>query len=146
MTIDGNLNFHSGLLDIKVAGLNDYDKLVVTGAADFFAGTINVEFINGFAPQAGDAFEFLVGDNINIDFNVVNFIIAGLASGFEFTTALNISGLRLQALNDGIPLAAVPLPGALVLFGTGLLGMLRIMRRPSKPRRYEILGFEGHYT
>ncbi len=130
LTIDGDYFMSGGVLDIKVAGVNDLDQLVVTGLAEFTGGTIQLDFINGFAPRANDVFDFLVADTLSF-VSFVDFVVKGLAPGFEFTFRPTNEGrgLALIALSDGIAASAVPLPPAFLLMAPALGMILARTRR-----------------
>jgi len=132
LTIDGN--YTQGIdsrLIIEIAGLNpgDFDVLNVLGTATFVAGTtIDLHFINSFAPSTGDVFDFLLAEVFASDMNLVNFNILGLDSGFQFDVGFTDTGtFSMTALNDGI--SAVPVPAAVWMFGSGLIGMVVMARR-----------------
>lgn len=127
LTVNGDLRMNSGVLDFKIASASDYDKIVAGGGIYLLGGTIEFDFIGGYTPHAGDTFEFLQGDVQTL--NNLNFIYTGLASGFEFNTAFDTNGLSITALNDGQPVASVPLPTSAWLFGSGILGLIGTTRR-----------------
>jgi len=56
LTIEGNYTQGSGgVLDIEIDGASDYDRLIVTGAAQL-NGTLNVTFGGGFSPYDFETF------------------------------------------------------------------------------------------
>ena len=123
LIIDGNLN-QFGILEIEIAGqtpVGEYDVLTITGNATI-EGDVLLRFIDGFAPQQGQQFEFLQVDGM-LDATDANFAIENLAPGFEFNIASTASGLRLVALNDG---HFVPEPASWVLVAIGLLAAVRV--------------------
>jgi hypothetical protein len=133
LTINGNLHFSSGLLDIKIAGLNNLDQLAVTGLAEFTGGTLELDFIDGFVPHTGDAFYFLLNDDLSA-LNFSNVTYTGLPTGFQFDLASDGSGLDLETLNDGA--APVPVPASVWMLGLGLtlLGGMAARGRRRPPR------------
>ncbi|MGA2232664.1 MAG: hypothetical protein ABSH22_17335, partial [Tepidisphaeraceae bacterium] len=122
-TIDGDyVQGQTGLLDIEVEGTTPgsptgYSVLDITGNASF-AGTLELSFIDSFAPIQGDTFDFLSYgslDPINDGFSTVE--IEGLEPGFDYAIAPNGSGsFELTALNNAV---AVPEPGACALLVLG---------------------------
>jgi T5SS/PEP-CTERM-associated repeat protein len=101
------------------AGL--FDVLAITGDATL-DGTLELEFIDGFAPRQGDEFKFLdVGGALSGAF--ANIEVRNLEPGFLFDLRLDGGGLTMVALNDGV---FVPEPATLVMF---LLGMPAVLCR-----------------
>ena len=102
-------------------------------------GTTNVAIVNrlgtfshtgqmGIADSLADGFNLAMASNLDQILNVVNG--DPFASGSPVTAmgqAL-LSGNGLFKITGG-PLAAVPVPAALVLFGTGIIGLVGIARR-----------------
>ncbi len=59
--VTGNYSQLTGKLTIELAGTtpgNGFDQLLVNGTATL-GGTLDVDLLNGFVPEAGDSFEFL---------------------------------------------------------------------------------------
>lgn len=80
---------------------------VVNGDATL-AGRFVLQFMNGFAPRAGDAFELLqVSGTVTGSFDDV--AVRGLAPGFEFAADPLGGRLVLTALSDGVALPSVSL-------------------------------------
>ena len=122
----------AGILDIELAGLTsgtEYDVLSVGGTADL-SGTLNLSLINGFNPLVGNSFDILTADTINGAFDVLNLTLgAGYTWSIDYlfdTTGINtVDVVRLTVLTA----PAVPVPAAVWLFGSGLLGLVGIARR-----------------
>jgi len=114
LEIDGDFEQRdTGTLVIEIAGVQpdtQFDVLAVRGDAAL-GGTLEVRFIDGFAPRAGDAFAFLpVGGDPTGDFAEKR--ILGLAPGFTPRWEAGDDGTyRLIAVNDGVPTTAPPCPG-----------------------------------
>lgn len=130
LTIDGNYNQSpAGTLEIEFAGITpgtQHDVLHVTGDATI-GGTLLFSFIDGFAPQAGNLFEFLVVEgDFNGDFDDVQ--VLGLEPGFEFDVNFDNGMLSMLALNDGV----VPETTTASLVLTMLL--YRLARSRKRPR------------
>jgi hypothetical protein len=81
LTINGDLN-SSGILDFLIDGTDPslYSSLIVTGTATFSGGAIDLGFINGFVPTAGETFDFLTAASIN-GWDTLAFNVTGLGSG-----------------------------------------------------------------
>ena len=136
LTIDGNYTQTAGsVLNIEVAGLGAglFDTLTILGDATFEVGsTINFDFIDGFEPALGDTFDFFSAALVSADPGALNFTFSGLESGFLFDTSLNADTFNFMALSDGVSttsVSAVPVPAAVWLFGSGLLGLIGVARR-----------------
>jgi len=102
MTINGSYTqLPTGTLDLQVGGPNpaDSDHLVVNGPATF-AGHLELDFINGFAPTAGEVFNLLsfgsaVGQFTNVE-------ITGLAPGWTFTLNPAGTGFGLTSTSNAV--------------------------------------------
>jgi hypothetical protein len=93
-------------------------------------------FMNGFAPVAGNTFDLIrVGGSA--DFSSAIFGIGGLAPGFEYRFNFDDGTFRLSALNDGVIATTVPEPGTLWLLGGALfmLGAIVWRRRAADEPR-----------
>jgi T5SS/PEP-CTERM-associated repeat protein len=126
--IYGDYDQTSGELDLQFDGTaaGDFDQIDATGLIDITGGTIDLEFIDGYAPQAGDTFDFLDapgGESVS----GVTFEVNGLEPGFEYTTQIDpqTGAFELVALNNAI---AIPEPSGAALVGSGL-GLLALRRR-----------------
>ena len=64
-----------GVLDFQLAGPDDYDQLIVKGGGvDIEGGIVELDFIDGFAPRAGDDFQLISADDgITFDPNSIEF-------------------------------------------------------------------------
>lgn len=128
LTIDGDLvQTDLGQIVFEIGGLTPdvlHDQLIVTGDASI-AGTVIFEFIDGFTPRRGDAFDLLSVAGTT-DLSDVEFEIANLAPGFIYEIASVGGGLRLISLNDG---RLVPEPATSTLVALGLLVAAAVRRR-----------------
>jgi len=135
MTIYGDLQMVSGVLDLEIGGaaFGEYDLLDVWGNVDLGADvTINLNFINGFAPQQYDVFTLLGADTVS-GLDLVTLNITGLETGFNYQISPSGYDLTLSALNDGVATTSpVPIPTAVWLFGSGLVGLIIVGRRQTK--------------
>lgn len=133
ITIDGAYaQSPEGQLILEIAGINsgEFDVLEVLGTATFGVGTdIVFQFIDGFAPSMGDSFDVLLANLFVGDLSLINYIILGLEPGFDFDVDFTNGTFTMTALNDGVAsLSSVPIPGAVWLFGSGLLGLIGMAR------------------
>lgn len=101
--INGGFELDSGAqLSMNVSGTNSstgYDVLDSTGTVSL-AGTLVLNFLNGFAPRAGQSFAFLKFGSLNGSFSQIQ--LNGVASGFQYEIQTNNNALVLVALNDGV--------------------------------------------
>ena len=110
--------------------LGEFGRLDVTGSAAF-DGTLDLNFVDGFAPVTGDAFDLINLGGIG-DFSGLGIDITGLAPGFQYDDGFSNGALTVTALNNGIP-TSTPEPGSLLLLGTAVAGILlcSCMKRPA---------------
>lgn len=109
LTLEGNLILEAGaVINSEVAGPTpgkQADQLIVTGDATL-NGVVKLQFMNGYAPKAGDLFQFFkVSGTTTGDF--ASFVVSGLAPGAQFQTALSNGVYTATALNDAAPLPTV---------------------------------------
>jgi hypothetical protein len=114
-----------------VAG-SEYDLLDVSGTATL-DGTLDVSLFDLgsglFTPHLGDSFDILTADLIQGSFGSLT--LAALDPGLTWdigylTDAIGSTDVvRLSVVN------AVPIPPAVWLFGSGLLGLVFVARRHS---------------
>lgn len=103
-----------------IAGTN-FDLLSVTGTA-YLGGTLIVSFWDGFIPADGSIYTFLTAEAIIGTFDFVS--LPTLADwNFLLDYSTDSVSLRLEQVS------AVPIPPALWLFGSGLLGLIGVARR-----------------
>ncbi|WP_169980238.1 putative Ig domain-containing protein [Tautonia rosea] len=109
LRIEGNYTQGpEGTLEIEVAGPEagtQYDQLVVTGNA-VIDGTLRLVFLDGYVPQDGESFTFLVSEGIQGAFREVS--VEGLAPGQEASVEIGPEGgLMVRVDGDGTPPATV---------------------------------------
>jgi hypothetical protein len=128
MSILGDLVLTSGTLAIEIGGrgAGQFDVLNVGGVTQFLGGTILFDFVDGFAPDAGESFAFLDTQSLVLDPSVT-FAFAGLAPGFAFSVGGSDS-LVFTALTDGVSTTSVPEPLGLAFLGVGLAGLAAARR------------------
>jgi len=127
LTIDGDLSLNGGTLEFEADSVLDTDQLWVGGDVTLADGT--VEVILGYTPAPQDILEFLtIAGTLDIQpgFDGITGVAAagsGVALGTQFT--VDLGGQLFQ----GTVTSVVPVPPALYLFGSGLLGLIGIARR-----------------
>lgn len=128
LNIVGDLTVLDGILKIEIGGTGagQYDVLNVSGTTMIAGGTVLFEFIDGFAPTAGQTFDFFSGPNAPVVDPGVTFAVAGLQAGFQFD--LSGPALTFVALTDGVS-TTVPEPASAALLLAGLLGLAALRRR-----------------
>jgi hypothetical protein len=136
LAVDGDFVVEAGgTLQIELAGLTDglHDLVDVLGNVVLGDGAqLDLRFLDGFAPQAGDVVDFLraTGD---FSGNFADVRVSGLAAGWEYRIGSTVDGLlRLTSLSDAQP-ANIPEPATLVPALVALAGLTRHRRR-SAPR------------
>lgn len=116
-----------GILRIDIGGTTpgSFDQLVASGGISLLSGSIlDLDFINGFAPQTGDIFEFLTSGTSSITGNFTTVNIEGLQPGFEFNLAPNGNGdFGLTALNNGVPASTPDTSSTVMLLVVGLTAL-----------------------
>ena len=126
--IYGDYEQTGGELDLQFDGTaaGDFDQIDATGSIDITGGTIDLDFIDGYAPQAGDIFDFLDapgGESVS----GATFDVNGLEPGFEYITQIDpqTGAFELYAVNNGV---AIPEPCGAALMGSAM-GLLALRRR-----------------
>ena len=92
----------NGTLQFDIGGTargTGYDGLDVSGAANIAGGNVVLNFVNGFAPHAGDRFTLVdAASGVSTPRSVE---VRGLAPGFQYTLAMENGDLVLVANGDG---------------------------------------------
>lgn len=116
LTLDGNLILNSSSqLNIELAGLNNYDKFIVTGQA-ILGGSLNLYALNGYQPNLGDSFDFLLFGSVSGAFDQVN--LFGFGSGVS--AKLAFWGDHVQLSFKGSPgNSQIPEPATIWLMMAG---------------------------
>lgn len=124
LTINGDFN-SSGILQFDFAGLDtgEYSVLDIKGNASFSGGSLEFIFIDDYQPLEGDSWDFLFFDSIT-GWDQLTFALIGLSNGYIWSTELFSDHATLLIIQA----QAVPLPSALLLFGT-CLGILALYNR-----------------
>jgi hypothetical protein len=91
-------------LIMELGGLNpgvDHDQATMEGEIEIDGSSLDLVFVNGFAPRAGQTFDLIsLQGSIAGGFDAVNII--NLAPGFQYNTDFDDGVYRLTALNDGV--------------------------------------------
>lgn len=123
ITVNGDFEQgSSSTFVMEVAGTSAglYDVINVSGNMSLL-GKLELDFINGFAPDAGDDFQlFAVGGTQSGSFSSIT--ISGLLPGFEYELITTGGVTSLHALNDG---QSVPEPSSAALLALGSVALLR---------------------
>jgi hypothetical protein len=104
--VEGDVRFGpQGTLRVPITGAGEVGVLDVTGAVGL-DGTLELQFENGFAPQAGDVLTFLTaGGEVTGHFAAVT--VTGLAPGFDFDVSVANGALVLTARTSAAPLGCL---------------------------------------
>jgi ELWxxDGT repeat protein len=90
-------------LSIELGGRqpgNEYDRLQATGTANL-GGSLAVSLINGFTPQAGDAFDILTGA-AGVSGLFTSETLPALAEGLEWSIAYGANAVTLSVVESGL--------------------------------------------
>lgn len=122
LTMNGDLT-SAGKLIFEIAGLSagQYDELKINGAALFNGGTLEFDFLPGFNVVSGNSWDFLFANSYSGQ-NSLNVIFNGLAPGLQGNVSFNANRWSLSV-------TSVPVPAAVWLFASGVLGLLSVARR-----------------
>ena len=125
LTIDGNYIQTTGsVLAIELASATSYDILNVTGDVSL-AGILKIILYNDHEPAYGTYFDFLTAELINRKFDS----ITG-ASGYNWSVAyLDLIGLDGKIDTARLTANEVPIPPALWLFVSGILGIIGLRNK-----------------
>ncbi len=116
--------FRGNVSDVNTPNVNGTTNIAIVNRLGDFSHTGRM----GIADTLGDGFNMAMASNLDQILNVVNG--DPFASGSPVTAmgqAL-LSGNGLFQITGG-QLAAVPVPAAIILFGTGIIGLVGIARR-----------------
>jgi len=127
MEFNSDFDLISGILELEANSLQDTDKVLIGGDFNIDSGLIEVML--AFAPEAGDVLDFFAISGVTsipAGYNPIVGIAAagsGVPLGTPFT--VDIGG----ELFNGVVTSAVPIPAAVWLFGSGLIGLIFVSRR-----------------
>jgi T5SS/PEP-CTERM-associated repeat protein/VCBS repeat-containing protein len=95
--------FPTGVLQFDIGGTErgtEHDALNVSGEVRLQGGKVVLNFVNGFAPRAGDRFELIDAGTLNSSPDPSMVEVRGLAPGFQYTLGFEGDRLVLVAEND----------------------------------------------
>lgn len=124
LSIDGDLVLQDGaVLVMEITGSTagaQHDRLNVGGDITFSMGTLELVFLGGYAPAAGQQFELF--DVRGRFAGTPHIEVIGLLPGWLFDTHFDDGTGRfsLMSLSDGFSAAPVPMPASSALFAAGL--------------------------
>lgn len=124
----------NGVLQLDIGGITPdlFSQLDISGFG-LFQGTVDFDFINGFAPTTGESFDLI--NALGADFSAANFKIDGLEPGFVYTDTFANGSFDLVAQNDGVSTTATPEPSSLWLLASALVILsVAVWRKNSKAR------------
>ena len=138
LTVEGDYSQDAlSTLLIEIGGLlagSEYDVLDVTGSANL-GGTLDVDWfdLGGglFSASAGDSFDILSAETILGEFDLLTLALLGDGLGWDVSYILDDFGTDFVRLNV-VATSAVPVPAAIWLFGSGLIGLIGIARRKKR--------------
>ncbi|MEJ1355250.1 MAG: VPLPA-CTERM sorting domain-containing protein [Candidatus Sedimenticola sp. (ex Thyasira tokunagai)] len=112
----------AGTLEIELAGIAEgtFDLLNISGIADL-GGMLEVTLLDDYLPEEGDLFTFLTAASVLDTFDYL--ILPDLPGQTEWELIYGSDSVSLGIVS------AVPLPAAVWLFGTGLLGLIGFSKR-----------------
>jgi T5SS/PEP-CTERM-associated repeat protein len=116
-----------GLLMLDIAGTTpDLISQLDIGGFGLFQGTIDLNFIDGFAPTTGESFDLI--NALAADFTGATFEITGLVPGFEYTDTFANGEFTVTAENNGR--STIPEPESMWLVGSVLIALsLGVLRK-----------------
>lgn len=139
ISITGDLTVgDDGVLDMLIDGSGDgeYPHLTVDGTTSL-AGTVLLDFQNGFAPAAGDIYDlFTFEGGVNSFANQIQ--VAGLEPGWQYALEQQNGDEVIESLSNGV---AVPEPSMwiLPLMLCGAMGLWRPQRdRHAWPEQHRL--------
>lgn len=130
LTIAGDFTQTStGIFDVQLGSLTNFDTLNVLGDINL-AGTLRIESFGGYNPFSGDSFTIATFDDGVADASDItglfsNIVVAGFDAGVSFTASYFEHSIVLNANRASV----VPVPAAVWLFGSGIIGLLSNARR-----------------
>jgi uncharacterized protein (TIGR03437 family) len=109
LSVTQNFQQSSGTLDLQMDGTQpgQYDQITAGGSIKITGGTVEFDFINGFAPSSGDKFNLLSASS-GLSVSGASFTTTGVASGFNYATSTSSGEFDLTANNSGTATTSAP--------------------------------------
>jgi T5SS/PEP-CTERM-associated repeat protein len=118
-----------GILSLDIAGITPglISQLDISGFG-LFEGTIDLDFVNGFAPTTGESFDLI--NALGANFSNATIQIEGLAPGFQYSDSFFNGQFTLVADNNGVS-TTTPEPGSMWLAATalGVLSLTSLVKK-----------------
>jgi PEP-CTERM motif len=122
----GNFGLNNGgTLEIDIQSLANFGQIMSSGEVRLL-GALDVVFLPGYTPQAGDSFDILHTSNAIKQYGWAGFIFPTLPSGLVFSVVE--SGNQQDVFLD-INAQAVPEPSTLLLLVTAIVALYLLRRR-----------------
>lgn len=119
----------NGTLDELIANSTNFGTISVTGGASL-NGTLDVTLGNGFTPTIGEQFAFLDFTPGDLSGTFANFLDQTFDNGLEkWALTYNSAGGDVFLTAEANTVSPTPEPASVLLFGTGLLGLMFLIRR-----------------
>ncbi len=114
-----------GALRFGIGSATGYPLLNISNDIGDFNGTIDFDFINGFAPAAGETFNLIFSDGAPDNFSGATYEVTGLQPGFQYALLNEPAGLEFEALNSGVSSTGTPEPSnvGMIAFAMFLAGL-----------------------
>jgi hypothetical protein len=128
--VAGDVVFGSGnTLLMELAGLTpgtQYDVLDIQGDA-YLDGILDIDFLGGFNPVAGDTFDLLFAEVLHGSFG--SSVLPGLNAGLVWDLQYLLNPTGTDTVRLSVQAQVVPVPAAAWLFGSALLLVGALRRR-----------------
>ncbi len=123
----------AGIFSVEIGGLqagSEYDVLNVSGQASL-AGLLKVDWFDSgsgpFSPAAGDSFDVLTANTLSGQFDTLD--LALLAGGLQWQVNYLLDEFGSTDVLRLSVVSAVPVPAAVWLFASGIIGLATVARR-----------------
>jgi len=110
-TIKGSYIQNAGAIEIPIASLADYGRIVIQDAVSFLGGELRVSFLDGYTPNYGDMFKIMESERID-----------------SFTMTIP-EDFYAVIYDNTLSLVYIPEPGSLALLGACAAASLMRRRR-----------------
>jgi T5SS/PEP-CTERM-associated repeat protein len=100
LVVEGDLRQTSGALDLEIAGTGpgEADRIDVQGSFELAGGALNLDFVGGFLPQAGD--EVVLGSGAPLSLDSPAASVRAPSPGLAFELVAEGNQLVFRALSD----------------------------------------------